>query len=313
MVGVGHLCYGFGVSPGYYSFGFYAKEMSEDLGLSREQIGDIFGIFSLVMSGMALAAGPAITRWGLRLVVSVGALVAATGFFLLSRAQSLADLYWGFAIIAATGLCFSTVLAGQTLAIYWFEKYRARATAIIMVGGAVAGTLINVANPYLLEQVGWRGGWAVITGVSVTVALIAALFLRNRPEDVGLERDGAEPSSGEKQVKETTETPSPPLEKTWTAGQALLTPTFYILTVPAAVNSLLWGVLSAHGLLHFDDLGFATPVIGGILASRVLVSSFGRLTGAMGDFFSSAKILGIALLFGAFLLTRLKPFDTAEL
>ena len=105
------------------------------------------------MCVVVLVAGYAITRWGLRRVVSVGALTAAAGFFLLSRAQSMADLYWGFGIIAAVGLGFSTVIAAQTLAIHWFEKYRARATAIIMVGGALVGTLVNFANPYLvLEQ-----------------------------------------------------------------------------------------------------------------------------------------------------------------
>ena len=303
MVGVGHFCYGFGVSPGYYSFGFYALEMRDELGLSKEQIGDIFGIFSLVMSVVALAGGYAITRWGLRRVVSTGALVSAAGFFLLSRAQSLADLYLGFAIVTAIGLSISTVLPAQTLAIQWFEKYRARATAIIMVGGAVAGTLINFANPYLLRQVGWRGGWVVITGVSVTVALIAALFLRNRPEDLGLERDGAEMPPPEDRVFKTTETPNPSptlAEPTWTVFQALRTPHYYILAVPATVNSLLWGVLSAHGRLHFEeDLGFATTAVGAILGIRVGVSTFGRLIGSLGDFFSSAKILGLSLLIGA--------------
>ena len=86
MVGVGHLCYGFGVSPGYYGWGLYAREVIKPsveggFGLSKEQIGDVFGIFSLVMSGMALIAGYTIAHLGLHVVVSVGALVATTGFF----------------------------------------------------------------------------------------------------------------------------------------------------------------------------------------------------------------------------------------
>jgi MFS family permease len=296
---VGLICYGFGVSPGYYSWGLYADQMREELGLSRQQIGEVFGIFNLVMSAMALAAGYAITRWGLRRVVSTGALVAAAGFFLLSRAQSSADLYLGFAIVAATGLSFSTVLPAQTLAIQWFEKYRARATSIILVGGALVGMLVNFALPYL-ERMGWRVGWVVITGVSVTVALIAALFLRNRPEDLGLERDGAESYASVNRVENSTEPPAPVLEEhTWTAAQAVRTPHFYILTLPAVANSLLWGVFSAHGPLHLKDLGFSATAAGLILGSRVGVSMFGRLTGSIGDFFSSAKILGISLLLGA--------------
>ncbi len=300
MAGVGLTCYGFGVSPGYYSWGFYARPMMEELDLSKQDIGDVFGCFSLLMSVVVLVAGYAITRWGLRRVVSAGALTAAIGFFLLSQAKSMAGLYWGFGIIAAVGLGFSTVIAGQTLAIHWFEKYRARATAIIMVGGALVGMIVNFANPYLLEQLGWRGGWTVISGVSVTVALIAALFLRNRPEDVGLERDGAQSPSSKNGVETTTETPASPLEEpTWTAAQALRTPQYYILALPAVANSVLWGVFSAHGPLHLEELGFTKTAAGVILGTRVGVSIFGRLTGSLGDYFSSAKILGISLVIGA--------------
>lgn len=300
MVAVGLICYGFGVSPGYYSWGVYAQGMIDDLGLSRERFGDIFGIFNLILATSALVAGPAFTRWGLRRVVSAGALLAATGFFVLSRAQSTFGLYLGFAVLVATGMGFSTVLFGQTLAIQWFEKSRARATAIIMVGGALVGTLVNFANPYIVEQIGWRGGWGLISGVSVTVALIAALFLRNRPEDRGLERDGAEPLPPANEAAGSTETQDPPLEgPRWTAAQALRTPHFYVLTIAAVANSLLWGVLSGHGFLHFTELGFTPAAAGAILGIRVGVSTFGRLTGSMGDFFSSAKILGISLVFAA--------------
>ena len=299
MVGVGLTCYGFGVSPGYYSWGFFAPEMMAELDLSRQQIGDIFGIFNLILATIALAAGPAIARWGLRRVVSSGAAVAAMGFLLVSRAQSAAGLYWSFAVVVALGMGFSTVLAGQTLAIHWFEKYRARATAIIMVGGALVGALVNFVDPWVLDQIGWRGGWIGIAGVSVTVALIAALFLRNRPEDLGLQRDGVESSSPEPQQPVAARVTAPTDEPRWTAAQALRLPHFYILAIPAAANSLLWGVLSAHGRIHFEDLGFATTAIGAILGIRVGISTFGRLTGSMGDFFSSTKILGLSLLISA--------------
>ena len=76
-------------------------------------------------------------------------------------------------------------------------------------------------------------------------------------------------------------------------------PAFYILTIPAVANSLLWGVLSAHGRIHFEDLGFATTAIGAILGIRVGISTFGRLTGSLGDFFSSAKLLGLSLVISA--------------
>lgn len=306
MAGIGLVCYGFGVSPGYYSWGFFAPEVIAELGLSRQQIGNIFGIFSLVMSMIALFAGYAINRWGVRAIVTVGSLIAAVGFFMLSRAQSAADLYWSFAVVAAIGLGMSTVLPALTLAIQWFEKYRARATAIIMVGGALVGVMINLINPYVLESIGWRGGWVAISATSVAVALIAAVFMRSRPEDLGQHRDGIDPEEAVQQDQSVPALGESPrravLRKAvphWTALEALRTPHFYILAIPTIVNSLVWAVFSAHGRLHMEDLGFTATAAGAILGIRVGISTFGRLTGSLGDFFSAARILGLSLIVSA--------------
>ena len=66
LVGVGLICYGFGVSPSYYSWGFYAPEMRSELGFDARQMGSIFGVFVLVLSVASPLAGMAIHRWGLR-------------------------------------------------------------------------------------------------------------------------------------------------------------------------------------------------------------------------------------------------------
>ena len=46
VAAAGLFCYGLGISPAYYSWGFFAPEVMEELQLSRAQVGDVFGIFS---------------------------------------------------------------------------------------------------------------------------------------------------------------------------------------------------------------------------------------------------------------------------
>ncbi len=306
LVGVGTYIYGFSISPGYYSWGFFAPELIADLGLTRQQIGDIFGLRGLVASGSAVLVGLALTRWGLRRVVPVGALVAAAGFFLLSRANSLWQLYWFYGVVVAFGTSFASVLPAQTLAMNWFERYRARATAIIFIGGAVVGTLVTPVDALILRHGSWRLGWLIIGGLMVSVSLVAAIFLRDRPEDMGLRRDGDPPREREPEAEleedeqEEAAAPEPPTPSTgMTATLAVRTPQFWALTFVAIVNAVPWTVFSVHGRLHFEDLGFSTTLAAALLGIRVGVSTLGRLAGSAGDFVSAMKVLAAALLLAA--------------
>ena len=45
-----------------------------------------------------------------------------------------------------------------------------------------------------------------------------------------------------------------------------------------------WGVLNNHGRLHLQDNGLGISAAAGVLGTMVLVSTFGRLAGGLGDF-----------------------------
>jgi MFS family permease len=142
------------------------------------------------------------------------------------------------------------------------------------------------------------------------VAAIAALFLRNKPEDLGLLPDG----------RERDESPSARAvvedEPRWTALQALRTPHFFVATFAALANQLPWAIVTAHGRIHLEDLGFTSAAAAAILGVRVGVSTAGRLTAALGDFFSPTRVLGLALVVvalgcGGLVMARTIPLATA--
>jgi sugar phosphate permease len=314
VVAAGLVCYGLGISPAYYSWGFFAPEVVEELGLSRAQVGDVFGIFTLVFSIVAPLVGLALDRFGVRATVTAGAVVAALGFWLTSRAETLAQLYWSYAVIGGIGIGFSTILPAQTLPVNWFARYRARATAIILVGGSLVGAAVTPLDELVLRHWSWREGWLVIAGVSLVVAAVAALFIRNRPEDLGLELDGREPASAASPGAPGLAGAAAAFdEPRWTAGQAMRTPQFLIATFAALANQLPWAIVTAHGRLHLEDLGFTTAAAAAILGIRVGISTAGRLTGALGDFLSPARLMGLALLVvalgcGGLVMARSVPF-----
>lgn len=292
LVGVGFLVYGLGIAPAYYSWGFFGPELVRDVGLTRQQVGSIFGAFTLTFAVVSPLAAAAMGRFGLRAVVTAGALISAFGFWMVARAESATDLYWSFALVGGLGIGLSTVLPAQTIPVFWFRRFRARATAIILMGAGVVGAIVTPVDALILEHWGWRSAWNVIAGISVGVALLGALFLRNRPEDIGQLPDGREPDAPAPErasLHEAAEAAG------WTVSRAIRTPQFAIATFAALANSLPWRVFTAHGGLHFEDLGFVPTLVAGILGVAVGVSALGRLSASLGDFLLPTWVQAIAL------------------
>ncbi len=294
LVGVGFLFYGLGIAPAYYSWGFFAPEIIDDLGITRQDVGEVFGTFALTLSLVSLVSATAIHRWGLRLTVAVGALVAAAGWYFVGRAESLTDLYISYALLGGIGLGLSTLLPAQTLSVYWFKRYRARATAIIFFGAALFGALITPIDAIILEQSGWRLAWIYIAATSLLVAIIAAIFVRNRPEDVGQYIDGD--AVPQKQSLDLNNRDFRSTEKYFTLRQAILTPQFLVATLADIANAVPWRIVTAHGRLHMENLGFAPTVAAAILGVRVGMSGFGRLSGALSDFVRPTRVMALALM-----------------
>ena len=290
LVGVGALFYGLGIAPAYYSWGFFAPEIIGDVGITRQDIGEIFGAFTLMLAFSSVLAAAAIHRWGIRVTVPVGALIAATGWYLVGRADSLVDFYLSYALLGGIGVGLSTLVPAQTVSVYWFLKYRARAMAVIFLGAALVGAIVTPVDAIILEQSDWRTAWIYICATSVSVAFVTIVFLRNRPEDIGQRYDGA--AEHELQASDQR-------EQRFTLRQAITTPQFYIATLADVANAVPWRIITAHGRLHLENLGFAPTAAAAILGIRVGMSGVGRLSGSLSDFVRPTHVMALALMLSA--------------
>ncbi len=307
MVAVGFVTYGLGIAPAYYGLGIFASSLIDDLGLTRQQIGEMFGAFTFTYGLVSPVAATVIRRWGIRATVTAGALCAASGFWLVSEASSATELYVGYSLVGGVGIGFSTLLPAQSMPVFWFRRYRARATAIILTGAAVVGFLWQPSAGLVLEAWDWRVGWRIVAGISLFVAAIAVLFIRNKPSDIGQRRDGLPPAEAEDPTPAGPGRRAPKGALMW----ALRTPQFWIATFATAANTVPWRVVSAHGGIHLEDLGFTTLAASAILGVRVGASLFGRLTGSLGDFMSPMRLLALALLVNAVALSVFVSADSA--
>lgn len=318
LVGVGFLIYGLGIAPAYYSWGFFAPEVIDELGISRQQVGTVFGALTLVFALTSLLSAATIHYLGVRVTVTVGALICALSWFLVGRAESITQIYLCFSLLGGIGIGLSTQLPVQTLAVFWFDKYRARATGIILLGAAVVGAMVTPVDAIILEHADWRTAWVYISATSILVAIIAIVFIRNRPEDIGQHPDGrlppSEKASGDMFASAASNLYDvAPNKKNFTLMQAIATPQFFIITLADIANAIPWRVLTVHGRLHLEDLGFAPTLAAAVLGVRVGMSGVGRLSGALSDFIEPPRVMALALVISALGVGGLRFADTPTL
>ena len=81
IVAIAWFVYGFGIAPGYFSWGFLSREMIDELGLTRGEAGFVFGVFTFLYSGSGILVGLALTRWKLRSIMCGGSAACGVRIF----------------------------------------------------------------------------------------------------------------------------------------------------------------------------------------------------------------------------------------
>src|SRR5207245_7812690 len=130
-------------------------------------------------------------RFGLR-AVTVGALITvATGALLTTVMNAPWQLYllWGVVVGLGTG-CMASVLAA-TVASRWFVQRRGLVIGALTAAGATGQLIFLPFLGYLAQNRGWRSAAITVGIAALAVVPIVALFLRNRPADLGLRAYGA--------------------------------------------------------------------------------------------------------------------------
>lgn len=165
--------------------------LQNEFGWNRAVIAAAVSINLILFGLTGPFAAALMDRFGLR-AVTVGALVTvATGALLTTVMNAPWQLYllWGVVVGLGTG-CMASVLAA-TVANRWFVARRGLVLGVLTAAGATGQLIFLPALGWLAQNSGWR--WSAVTvGVAaLAVVPVVALFMRNRPSDLGIRAFGA--------------------------------------------------------------------------------------------------------------------------
>jgi len=181
-------------------------------------------------------------------------------------------------VFTAAGISFGTIIPAATAVTRWFSRYRGRTMAVTLSASGFAGFFVApLINRILTANGGnWRQAWAIVAGISVLSAIVAFLFVRERPEDLGQMVDGgpgAAPSA--KATAATARVTKFP----WEPQQAYGTRAYWMILAGAVACQFPFFFFTAHWLLHLKGVGVRPADAAFAMGLFTLGAVFGRLIG----------------------------------
>ncbi len=281
-------------APGQsYSVAAFKEPMRAGLGVSETDYSLAYATATIVSACLLPFVGRLIDRFGARIMLPLIGGCLGSACFLMSRVESLPELYLGFMLVRSIGQgalsLVSIWLVGE-----WFAKRRGMATAIAGLGGGISVMTIPLINNWFIVNYGWQTGWVALSAmVSLSLVIPGWFIIRDRPEEMGLHPDGVDPKSN-------PQTDGPVIlssDESWTVGEVVRDLTFWKLLAVPVTSGLVGTGLVFHQVKLMGMHGLSPQMALGLMSVQAAFATLmtfpaGRATDRM----ESRKLLAMAML-----------------
>lgn len=261
--------------------------LETEFGWSRAAISAAVAINIALFGLIGPFAAAWIDRWGLRRSVSgaLALLAASVAVSTRMHAQWQFTLLWG--LLVGTGTGFTSMVLAAIVANRWFDQRRGLITGVLSAANATGQLLFLPLLASLITRFGWRSGALLIAGVAALTGVVVALFMRDRPADLGLAPYGRS-KLGAGPVRPAL---SPLTAFRWASRH----PAFWMLAGSFFVcGASTNGLIGTHLIPACHDYGIPEVRAAGLLAMMGIFDILGTtLSGWLTDRFSPRLLLSV--------------------
>lgn len=255
--------------------GAVAADLMRDFDMTGAALGSLAAMYFYIYSVMQIPAGVLADTLGVRIAATVGALVAGVGSILFALASNFGAASMGRFLV---GLGVSVVFVGlmRSNTEWWSERRYGFISGLTVSLGNVGAILAAAPLALALTVASWRTVFVFIGLLSIVIAVLTFLFVRDRPENMGL------PSLREMEGKPSHE----PRSQHWLRdlSKVLRTraiwPGFWAnfgMTGSMLALVGLWGVpmlTDVHGLSRASASFYTSVTIAALAAGSLILGSF---------------------------------------
>ena len=281
----------------------FLKPMTEEFEWSRSVFTGAMTIGTVLGGVLAIGIGPLIDRFGGRWILIIGFAIVGGTLVLMAGISEL----WQFYVLQILARIMTTGVLGlapRVIVPKWFVSKRGRAIAVEQLAGRMGHAVTPLYLQLLVSLRSWRVASVAAGVVMWTVSLLpVAIFLRRRPEDMGLLPDGGRltaegvGSSTPLQPGANISSADPSQEVSLSLRQVLRLTSFYLLLIALTI---LWFVTSGiylHLIPYFTDQGLGTGTA--VVAVSFLAASAGLgslVFGLIAERYSTRLVLSVDIL-----------------
>lgn len=174
----------------FTSFSLFLRPISKDLGFERSAFALCISIISLT----AMFMSPLVGRWmeqkSARLVMGLSTIGIALGFVGYSFSSSL-PMFYACALLVGISLNGASIMAFTIIIKNWFIEKQGLAMSIALAGTGLGGMIMSPIINKLILTYGWRFTYQCLAALIIVLVLpLMLIFVRKRPQDMGLEPYG---------------------------------------------------------------------------------------------------------------------------
>ena len=316
----------YGAGVWFYGFPIFFKVLLDEFGWSAAAGAAVISLSRLEGGLEGPIIGVLIDKYGPRKMAIIGAVIAGSGFFLMSLVSSVEIgpvhlsafvvfvlLYAGWISIGYnTGFGHASMAAVNA----WFIQKRSRAFAIYSLGAGGSGLTVFLLG-IIVNDYGWRTA-AFLSGVGIFVIVIPiSLLLRHKPEQYGYLPDGLTQQI-EDPLKNTVSVHKNNVKlanRDFTVTQAILSITFWMLVLGTSARAVAMTSVVIHQVNYLTNVR-SIPLLhaSAALGAMVTVSLVGRLGfGILGDYLDKRYVLIFCTLLQALGIYVLSMVDSMSL
>jgi MFS family permease len=248
---------------GWYTFGIFLGPITRELGWTTLMLTGAMTLRTVVAGLSGPVIGPlADTRHGGRIMMSLGILIAGAVPLAVSRMTALWQWYLFYGAIGGLGMVGYGGLVTNTIIAKWFIRKRGRAMAIAAIGVSISGVVFVPLVHRLISNYGWRTTLVVLGLMIWGLTFVPiVLFVRRRPEDMGLKPDGDDPEMIEPGSNDSIITDHVSFEEEiWTLKEALRTKALWLLLIGFNITGLAISGIFIHFFPYVETKGFSTDI-----------------------------------------------------
>ncbi len=252
--------------------GVFQGPMTEEFGWSRAIYTMPMSIGSFLGGIAALLVGPIMDRYGARWVMATAIILMGLTFVLMGTVQELWH-HFALQIVGRTVIASTFFMVVGVVIPKWFVRMRGRAVAFANLGQRFGQIGFPVMVERILQFGTWRTAW-VAMGIAVWASslLPTLLFLRRRPEDMGLLPDGVDLRDRDAPNVRGARLREEAREVSFNRRAALRTPAFYLITGATSVQSFVTTSIHFHWFSYLTDIGVSSSAAVISLSLSPLVS-----------------------------------------